>query len=464
VGITALVNNLREGVLRMPLTGIEIFKLLPKTNCGECGVPTCLAFAMNLATGKAELSACPYISEEAKVKLEEASAPPIRPVTVGVGDRALKVGGETVMFRHEKRFENPPGFAILISDAMEESEVNSRLERFRQLQYERIGLILRPDLVAVKDESGDASKFEALVNKVKQSSDGGIILMSSNPDILAAGLKVCADRKPLIYAATEESLERLADLAKESSCPVAVKASNLEELAQLTTKLNEAGVNDIVLDSGSRSVRRAFEDQVFIRSAALMKKFRPLGFPTIVFPCEMTDDPMREAVIASIFVAKYGSIIVLSDFQGESLFPLLVERLNIHTDPQRPLATTEGIYEIGSPDENSPVLITTNFPLTYFIVSGEIETSRVPSYLLVMDTEGLSVMTAWSAGKFVGDAIAAFVKKCGIMNKVKHHKLIIPGYAAVESGGIEEELPGWEILIGPREGAHIPAYLKTWKQ
>ncbi len=446
----------------MPLTGIEIFKLLPKKNCGECGVPTCLAFAMNLAAGKAELSACPYISEEAQAQLTEASAPPIRIVTIGVGDRALKAGGETVMFRHEKRFENPPGFAIIISDNMDESEVDSRLERFK-LQYERVGITLRPELIAAKSDSGDADKFSALVTKIKQSSDGNIILMSDNPDVMAAGLKVCADRKPLLYAATKDNLDRMADLAKENSCPLAVKASGLEELVQLTAKLTEAGVKDIVLDSGARTIRQAFEDQVIIRSAALTKKVRPLGFPTIVFPGEMTDDPMKEAVIASIFVAKYAGIIVLSDFCGESLFPLLVERMNIYTDPQRPLMTTEGIYEIGGPDENSPVLVTTNFSLTYFLVSGEIEASRVPSYLLVMDTEGLSVMTAWAAGKFVGDAIAAFIKKSGIMDKVKHHKLIIPGYAAVESGALEEELPGWEVAVGPRDGAHIPAFLKAWK-
>jgi len=447
----------------VPLTGIEIFKLLPKTNCKECGFPTCLAFAMSLAAGKAELAACPYVSEESKAKLVEAAAPPIAPVTIGVGDRALKVGGETVMFRHEKRFENPPGFAILITDTMEESEIDNRLKRFSELQYERVGLTLRPELVAIKDDSADAAKFEALVSKVKQNSDCGIILMSSNPDILAAGVKACADRKPLLYPATEANLARLADLAKENSCPVAVKASNPEELAQLTTKLTEAGVKDIILDSGARTLRRVFDDQVIIRSAALNKKFRPLGFPTIVFPGEMTDDPMKEAVIAAVFVAKYGGIIVLSDFQGESLFPLLVERMNIYTDPQRPLATTEGIYEIGSPNENSPVLITSNFSLTYFIVSGEIEASKVPSWLLVKDTEGLSVMTAWAAGKFVADTIAPFVKKCGVGDMVKHHKLIIPGYAAAESGDLEEELPGWEILVGPREGAHIPAYLKAWK-
>ncbi|MFC1860988.1 acetyl-CoA decarbonylase/synthase complex subunit gamma [Chloroflexota bacterium] len=447
----------------MALTGIEIFKMLPKTNCGECGVPTCLAFAMSLAAGKAELSKCPYVSDEAKGKLTEASAPPIRPVTIGTGDRALKVGGETVMFRHEKRFENPPGLAMLISDTMDEAEIDSRLDRCQQLQYERVGLTLRPELIAIKSESNDASKFAALCGKAKQKTDCGIILISTNPDVLATALKECADRKPLLYAATKDNIESVAKLAKENKCPVAARADGLEELSTLTTKLTETGIQDIILDSGSRTLRQAFEDQVIIRSSALNKKFRPLGFPTIVFPCEMTDNPMKEAVIASMFVAKYGGIIILSDFKGESLFPLLVERLNLYTDPQRPLATTEGIYEIGGPDENSPVLITSNFSLTYFIVSGEIESSKVPSYLLVKDTEGLSVMTAWAAGKFVADALAPFVKKSGITEKVKHHKLVIPGYAAAESGGLEEELPDWEILVGPREAAHITAYLKGWK-
>ena len=447
----------------MPLTGIAIFKLLPKTNCGECGVPTCLAFAMSLAGGKAELAACPYVSDEVKTQLAEASAPPIRPVTIGTGDKALTVGGETVLFRHEKRFENPCGFALLISDTMDDAEVDARLKKLQELQFERIGLILRPDLVAIKDGSEDSAKFEALVNKVTQNTDYGIILMSDNPDILAAGLKACADRKPLLYAATKDNLEAVANLAQEHSCPVAAKASDLEELAQLTTKLTEAGIKDIVLDSGARALRQALEDQIIIRSAALTKKFRPLGFPTIVFPAEMTDDAMKEALIASVFVAKYGSIIVLSDFHGESLFPLLVERLNIYTDPQRPLMTTEGIYEIGGPGENSPVLVTTNFSLTYFIVSGEIETSKIPAYLLVMNTDGLSVMTSWAAGTFVSDNIAAFIKKSGITDKVKHRKLIIPGYIAMESGGIEDDLKDWEVSVGPREAAHIPAYLKMWK-
>ena len=448
----------------MALTGIEIFKKLPKTNCGECGVPTCLAFAMKLAAGQAELSACPYVSEEAKAALEEASAPPIRPVVIGTGDKALKIGGETVMFRHEKRFVNPTGIAVLVTDKMNEAEVDKRLKKLNELKFERVGLILQADLVAVKGESGDPAQFETLVKKVKEKLDGkGMVLMSEDPKVLSAGAKACADRKPLLYAATKANADAMAGLAKEISAPLAVKGNSLDELAELTKKLTAAGLKDLVLDSGARTPKKLLEDQIIMRRAALMKKFRPLGFPTITFPCAMTTDPMKETLLASMLVAKYGGIVVLSDLEGHSLFPLLLERMNIYTDPQRPMATTEGIYEIGGPGENSPVLITSNFSLTYFIVSGEIEGSRIPSWLLVKDTEGLSVMTAWAAGKFGADVIAPFVKKCGIADKVKHRKLIIPGYAAVISGELEEELPDWQVLIGPREAGHIPAYIRMWK-
>ena len=447
----------------MALTGIQIFKLLPKTNCGKCGVPTCLAFAMNLAAGKVELIACPFVSVESKAQLAEASAPPIRPVTIGTGTGAFKVGGETVMFRHEKKFENPTGIAVLVTDTMPESEVAARIERFNKNIYVRVGVKLHADAIAVKSESVNPAKFGKLVETVTKATDGGLILMSENPEVLTAGLKICGARKPLIYAAIKANAAVVAQLAKEYACPVAVKGSTLEEVAELTAVMNQAGIKDIVIDAGARTVKQAFQDEVIIRGAALQKKFKPLGYPTITFPCEMTANPLKEALIASMFVAKYAGIVVLSDLKGEALFPLLVERLNIFTDPQRPLATTPGIYEINNPNENSPVLITTNLSLTYFIVSGEIETSKIPSYLLIMDTEGLSVLTAWAAGKFGADLMAAFVKKSGIGDKVKTHRLVIPGYSASESGGLEEDLKGWEILVGPREGSLIPAYLRNLK-
>jgi acetyl-CoA decarbonylase/synthase complex subunit gamma len=241
---------------------------------------------------------------------------------------------------------------------------------------------------------------------------------------------------------------------------LAVKADNIDDLLALSEKLTGMGLKDLVLDSGSREMKQLFEDQVAVRRSALKEGNRSLGFPTITFPCEMAGNLDMETLIASLLIAKYAGIVVLSDFEGESLFPLLVERLNIFTDPQRPMTVTEGIYEIGGPDENSPVLVTTNFSLTYFIVSGEIEGSRVPSWLLIMDTEGLSVMTAWAAGKFSGDVVGMFVKKCGIADKVAHKKIIIPGYAAAISGEMEEELPDWEIMIGPRDASLIPKFLK----
>jgi len=447
----------------MALTGIDIFKKLPKTNCGDCGVPTCLAFAMKLAAGQAELTACPHVSEEAKAELSEASAPPIRPVTIGSGDETLTVGGETVLFRHEKTFVNPPGIAVLVSDSMDDSEVDARVDRLDELEYERVGLTLTADLVAAKCESGDGSKFEALVKKVADGTNKGIVLMCEQPEIMAAAVKMCADRRPLLYAATKDNLEAMAELAKETSCPLAVRGDGLADVSELTEKVTAAGVQDLVIDPGSRSMRAAFEDEVIVRRSALTNKFRPLGYPTITFPCEMADDPMKEAVFAAAFIAKYAGIVVLSDLAGEALFPLLLARMNIYSDPQRPLATKEGIYEIGGPAAESPVLITSNFSLTYFIVSGEVETSRVPAWLLVKDTEGLSVMTAWAAGKFVADAIAPMVNKCGIADKIGHRKLVIPGYAAAISGELEEELPDWEILIGPREASHLPAYLKSWQ-
>ena len=445
----------------MALTGIQIFKLLPKTNCGECGVPTCLAFAMNLAAAKAELASCPYISAESKALLSEASAPPIRPVAIGSGDNVVKIGGETVLFRHEKTFVNKPGLALMISDVMPADEVAERIKRFNLLKYEWIGLVLRAEMIAVRNESGDAGQFAALVKKVMDETDAALILMSDSADALKAALQVAAQRTPLIYAATDGNAEAMVALAKEYKCPLAAKAANLESLALLTDKISAAGVKDIVMDGGARTVRGAFEEQVFVRRAALVQKNRSLGFSTIAFPCEMTKDPMKEALIAAALIAKYAGIIVLSDFQGESLFPLLVARLNIYTDPQRPMMMQQGIYPIGNPNEDSPVLITTNFALTYFIVSGEIEASRVPSWLMVMDTEGLSVLTAWAAGKFVGDAIGQFVKKSGITEKVKHRKIVIPGFVAAVSGDLEEELgPEWEVKIGPREAAHLSPFLK----
>lgn len=445
----------------MALTGIQIFKLLPKTNCKECGVPTCLAFAMNLASGKAELDSCPYVSDEAKEQLAEASAPPIRPVVVGKGVRAFKTGGETVLYRHEKTFFNQTALAGAIASDISLSELEIKLKKWNAFQYERVGLNLRPELVALKDVNGDKDAFAEKAKVITETSEFNLVLMSENVQVMKAGVAVSSFKRPLIYAATESNLDDYGKLAKENNLPLAVKADSVEGLVPLTEKLSAMGLKDLILDPGSREIKQSLEDLVAIRRAALKDGNRSIGFPTITFPCEMASNLDMEALITGMHIAKYGGIAVLSDFSGEALFPLLLERLNIFTDPQRPMTVTEGIYEIGNPDENSPVMITTNFALTYFIVSGEIEGSKISTWLLIKDAEGLSVMTAWAAGKFAGDDVGLFVKKSGIEDKINHKEVIIPGYSAAIAGEVEEELPGWTVTVGPREAAHIPGFLKA---
>jgi acetyl-CoA decarbonylase/synthase complex subunit gamma len=444
----------------MALTGIQIFKLLPKTNCKECGVPTCLAFAMNLASGKAELDACPYVSDEAREQLAEASAPPIRPVDVGKGVRKATTGGETVQYRHEKTFFNPCLLAAQVNSDISADDLAAKLKSWNALQFERVGLNLRPELVAVKDANGNAGAFGAAAKQIAETSEFNVILMTEDADVMKAGVEAAGSKRPLMYGATAANIDAMGALAKENDLPVGIKADSVEALVPLSEKLAEMGIKDIVLDPGSREPKQSNSDMIAIRRAALKNSNRSIGFPTITFPCEMASNLDVETMVAAMHIAKYGGIVVMSDFTGESIFPLLLERLNIFTDPQRPMTVTEGIFEIGNPDENSPVMVTTNFALTYFIVSGEIEGSRVPSWLLIKDSEGLSVLTAWAAGKFSGDDVGMFVKKSGIMDKVKHQDLIIPGYAASIVGDIEEELPGWNVIVGPREAAHLPGFLK----
>lgn len=446
----------------MALSGLDIYKKLPKTNCGDCGVPTCLAFAMKLAGNQAEIDACPHVTEEAKAELSESSAPPIRSVSIGAGEHAIKIGEETVMYRHEKRFENPTGIALLISDDMSDEQVDSQISDLNQIEFERIGLVFSTDLVVLKS-TADSAKFSALVEKVSKATEKALVLDSADPATMEAALKIVASKKPLIYAATKDNWEAMAKLANDNNCPLAVKGANIDEAADVAGKLVDAGHKELVIDSGSRDLNAILADQVNSRRLALKKKFKPLGFPTIVFASEAaSENPMFENIVAATFIAKYAGIVVLSKIEAATLYPLLVERMNIFTDPQRPMTVEQGIYEINNPTADSPVLVTTNFSLTYFIVSSEIESSRVPTWLCIHDSEGLSVLTAWAAGKFVPENIAGFLKKSGIAEKVNHRKLSIPGYVAQISGELEDEMGDWKIEVGPREAADLPAYLKIW--
>ncbi len=443
----------------MALTGLEIYKLLPKTNCKDCEFPTCLAFAMKLAAKQAELSACPHVSEEAKAALESAAAPPIHLITIGDSEHKIEVGNETVMFRHEKTFFHPTGLVVRVKD----SDANAAKTAGDAAAYsvERVGLHLKVDGIAIENASGNADAFVKCVEAVKAKANIPLILISKDPKAMGQALEKVAGNKPLIYAATKDNCDQMAELAKKHKCPIAVCApEGLDALAELAKKLMDAGIEDIVLDPGARDFGKSLTALTQIRRAAIKKSFQPLGFPVITFPGEGTASVEEEALLAAQQIAKYAGIVVLDHFSPSVFYPLLTLRLNVYTDPQKPIQMTPGVYEIGKPKADSPLGVTTNFSLTYFSIAGELEASGFPAWLLVCDTEGLSVLTGWAAGKFDADKIAKSIKQFGLADKVSHHKVIIPGGVAVLRGELEDALSDWKIMVGPREAVEVGSYLK----
>jgi acetyl-CoA decarbonylase/synthase complex subunit gamma len=445
----------------MALTGLAIYKMLPQTNCKECGFPTCLAFAMKLAARQVELSSCPYVSEETKAQLDSASAPPIRLLALGKDDRKLEVGNETVVFRHEKTFYHQPGLFYRLPDDMDDKAFTDTLDQVAEYEVERVGMGLRPDGVAIENKSGSSATF---ASRVQQAADKGLalILIASDPEAMEAGLKAAGPDVPLVYAATSDNWEKMADLAKTYKAPLAVRGTDgdLDALASLTESIVQKGVEDLVLDPGTRGWSDSLAALTRLRRAAIKKNFRPLGYPVITFPGEGTEGLEQETMLAAQSIDKYASLVVLDHFEPAALYSLLTLRQNIYTDPQKPIQVTPGVYEIGDPKPDSPLLVTTNFSLTYFSVAGEVEGSGRPAWLLVVDSEGMSVLTAWAAGKFDAERIAKSVKSSGITDKINYQKVVIPGFVASISGDLEEELAGWEILVGPREAIGIPSYLR----
>ena len=443
----------------MALTGLDIYKLLPKTNCGECKSPTCLAFAMRVAQKQASIEECPDITDEAKEQLGAASAPPIQLVTIGAGDDKVEIGNETVLFRHEETFHHPCGIAVTVSDSLSEDEIAARSDKIVHLVFERVGTRIAVDMVCVDNDSGDAAKFAAATKIVADKCPLAIILNSENPDALKAALEVCADKRPLLYGATADNCDAVAALAKEKDCPVGAKADGLEALAELTQKISGAGVKEIVVDSGTRDARQTLEDLTKVRRYALRKSFRPLGYPQIAFSTG-GDDPMLTVLNAATYIAKYAGIVVTDAIEPWQLMPLLTARQNIYTDPRSPIQVEAGVHKVGEPTAESPLLITTNFSLTYYTVEGDVESSKVPTNILVVDTEGTSVLTAWAAEKFTTDQIAAAMEKAEVEAVAPHKKVVIPGLIAVESGKLQDET-GWEVIVGPKESSGLPSYLKA---
>jgi len=448
----------------MAVKGTDLAKKLPeggKKNCKECGFPTCFAFAMKLASGAAALDKCPYLAPEVIEELEDLLAPAQRLVTIGSGEKALQVGNEEVVYRHDRTYVHEPGIAILISDTEDEAKADEKIKKLEELQFDMVGLTLKANLLALQFASGDKAKYEALVKKASEKSDAGIILISEDLDALFSARDIVgADRKPLLYPITKDNIEAAIPRIREKPTPIGVRADSVEELVPLATRFREEKLDDLVLDPGSETVLEGIRDQTFMRRAAIKQGFRPLGYPTIVFPCFTAGgDKISEMLMASVFIIKFASVIVLSDFDEYSLRPLLAQRLNIYTDPRMPLSVEEKVYELGEPGEDSPVLITTNWALTYFIVSAEIEGSKIPSWLLVKDSEGLGVLTAWAAGKFNGDTIAPFLKGSGLEDRIKTRTLVIPGVVARIKGELEDALPDWQIVVGPRDCSAIPGWL-----
>ncbi len=445
----------------MALTGLQIYKLLPQTNCKECGFPTCLAFAMKLAQKGTELDKCPYVSEEAKTALAAAAAPPIKLVSIGKGERAFEIGNEVVLYRHEKTFYHQPGLVVRVKS--DDADLAARAGAAGAYEVERVGMQLRLDGLAVEHAGADAAAYAAAVAAARAAAPGlPLVLMSADAAAVDAALSggAAADR-PLVHAATAANWQAMAEVAKKHGCPLAIRAEggDVSALAELSEQVRGAGVEDLVLDPGTGSLPADLSAFTQLRRLALKKGVRALGFPLFALAAGPTWQ--TELVRATQAVAKYAGVVVLDHLEPGELYTLLTLRQNIYTDPQKPIQVEPKLYEIGAAGADSPVLITTNFSLTYFSVSGEVEGAGVPAWLLVADSDGQSVLTGWAAGKFDAEKIAKTVKDSGIEAKISHRKLVIPGHVAGLSGEVEEELPGWQIMVGPRDAVDIPSYLKT---
>jgi acetyl-CoA decarbonylase/synthase complex subunit gamma len=441
----------------MALTGLDIFKLLPKTNCKKCGMPTCLAFAMALAQKRAKLEACPDVSEEAKEKLAAASAPPMRKVVFGTEDNQVKLGQETVMYRHEEKFYSPAALAVTVSDKLTGEDLAKRIEAVNALQFERIGIQIGVKAIAVVNESGSPDSFAQAAGTVKDSSKLALILVTDSPEAMAAAAAKVKDCLPLLASAKADTADEMAKIAKESGCPLVAKAESLDGLAELTEKIKGAGVEDIVLNMETEDLKSQLLNLTKMRALALKKVFRPLGYPTISFAAGGDADTQLASAVS--LICKYAGVVVIDTVEPYAVLPMLTAVMNIYTDPQKPVQVEPKVYAIGEPNENSPVMFTTNFSLTYYTVESDVESSRVPSYILVVDTEGTSVLTAYSGDKLNEKTVADAMSKHGVEGLVKHRKIIIPGYVAVMSGKLEEAT-NWEVMVGPRECSMLPKYLQ----
>jgi acetyl-CoA decarbonylase/synthase complex subunit gamma len=444
----------------MALSGLDIFKLLPKTNCKKCGQPTCLAFAMALAQKKVSLDQCPDASPAAREALAAAAAPPMRLVTFGAGPAACKTGQETVLFRHEEKFHNPTLIAVTLPDDLAPDAAAARAKTIAGFDFQRIGQPMPINAIAVLNKSGDPARFAAAAETAKAAGKA-MILVTDNPDAAKAALAKVKDTVPLLCGATDANAAAMAALAKEGKCPLVARAKDLDALAALTEKLKGAGCENLVLWLDAPDAWAEMDGLTRARRLALKKNFRPFGHPVIAFAAQ--GSPEAQVARAVSLLCKYAGIVVVDTVEPWALLPLLTCRQNVYTDPQKPVQVEPKLYAVGEAGPNSPLMFTTNFSLTYYTVEGDVEASRIPSWILCVDTEGTSVLTSYSGDKLNEKIVAKAMKAANVETVVKHRKLIIPGYVAVMSGKLEEET-GWEVLVGPRESSVIPRYLReVWQ-
>ncbi len=462
------------------LSPIDIYKLLPKINCKECGVDNCMAFATKIVNREMTVDQCPPLlkkeNEKSYGKLKELLKPAVKEVVVGVGDKAKKLGGKLVMYRHEFTYTNPTAIAIDVTDEMSDEEIKSRIKKTENFSFEYIGNTLRLDMIAIRSTSGNAEKFKATVKKVAESTTLPFILCTLNANVAEAGLMAAPKSNPLLYAATTENWKDMAELALMYSCPLVVSAPNdLNTLVSLAKTLIAYGVSNLVLDPGTftnEGLGTTLNNFTMLRRAACKGGEELAGFPLIGVPMvawtgkgDTADEIVKwkEAYLASMLIVRYADIIVIHGNDGWSLLPTAVLRQNIYTDPRKPVAVAPGLKVFGTPDENTPVMFTSNFALTYYTVASDIESNKLNAYLIVVETEGSAIDSGVAGRKLTAERVADALKASGVEGKVKHKKLIIPGKASRISGEIEE-LTGWKVQVGPRDSSEIPKYLtEKWQ-
>ncbi len=442
----------------MALKGLDIFKLTPKTNCKECGSPTCMAFAMKVAQGAVDITKCPHMSDDALATLSEATAPPMKTIKVGTGDAEYTLGGETVLFRHEKTYVSKSRYAVSISCC--EENMDAKLEAAKVVDYDRIGERMHVEMLYL-DYCGDCTP-EGYAEFVKKAAESGktLVLNCTNVDVAKAALDVCKDSKPILDGADASNYEAMSKLATEAGVVLGVRGADINELYDTVAAIEKLGNKNLVLNVGTTSVKDAFATTIQIRRAALKNTDRTFGYPSIVNVGALAPgDSAMQAALASLFTVKYGSIIVMESMNYAQALPLYGLRQNVFTDPQKPMKVEPGIYALNGADENSVCLTTVDFALTYFVVSGELERSGVPCNLVISDAGGLSVLTAWAAGKLSSTSVSKYIIE-NVEPKVKSRKLIIPGKVAVLKGDIEAKLPGWEVIVAPNEAVQLVKFLK----